>query len=174
NPKSRRQAGRIVLPGIPRRIGPVYAAVVLLIEPRRGAGREDSLMNALPDFWKFVGQKISARVLVARNPGRSSIVAAENSRGRNRHKHPRRVGRIQNNRVNDQAASPGIPFWTSFVAIEPAHFRPRCASILAAEKASGVHTRIHHAGLTRAARTNVPNTFHRKPGILSVSHPALG
>jgi hypothetical protein len=76
------QARRDLDPALAPVVGPVHAAVVLLVEPIRAGGVEQEPVDALAGLRKPVGKEIRADAPVARLPGRAAVIGAVHAAGR--------------------------------------------------------------------------------------------
>ena len=86
-------------------VGAVDAAVVLLVERVRLAGRHGELVDALPgDRDTGLGYELGADADVARLPRRAAVARLEHADRGDPDPGPRRVGRVGDDRVQDQAA----------------------------------------------------------------------
>ena len=84
-------------------------AVVLLVERLGLAGRHRELVDALAGLRVRVRAEVGADALVARLPGRAAVARLEHADRRDPDPRPLRVGRVRDDRVEDQPAGAGLP-----------------------------------------------------------------
>ena len=127
----------------PPSIRAVLAAVVLLIEPLRFAGGHDELVDALTGLGCGSGRK-SARTPRLRGsqvapPSRvSKVPTAEIA-----DPHPLGIGRVGDDRVEDEAAGAGLPGRAAGMVRQALDVGPRPAAVVAPEEPRGADAGEH-------------------------------
>ena len=105
-------AGRCAVTSVqvsPPSVRAVHPAVVLLVERLGLAGRGRELVDALPGDRVRVRVEVGADAAVARLPGRAAVLRLEDADRRDADPRPLRVGRVGDDRVQDEAAGAGLP-----------------------------------------------------------------
>ena len=115
----------------------VLAAVVLLVEVLWLAGGHDQLVDALPGDRHRIRLKSARTPRVARLPGRPAVARLERAHGRDRHPHPIRVGRVGDDRVEDEPAGAGLPGRARGVVGQALDVGPGPPAVIAPEQAAG-------------------------------------
>ena len=86
-------------------------------------------MHAVADLGVLVGDLAGPQALVDRQPARAAVVAAERAGGRDRHVDPVGVDRVEDDRVQAQAAGAGLPRRTGGVVAERGELLPLLAGV---------------------------------------------
>src|SRR5262245_33262440 len=81
------------------------------------------LVHALPELRIFVRKELSGESVVFRLPRLTSVVGAVNSGGRDCHERSLPIVRIENDGVQAQAASSGLPLRPVWMVEQSAHER---------------------------------------------------
>ena len=115
-------------------VGAVDAAVVLLVERLRLAGRRDQLVDALAELRGRARHEVGPDAPVARLPGRAAVARLEGPDGGDADPHPPRVGGVGHDRVEDQAAVAGLPLRPRRVVGQAGHVGPGRAAVVAPEE----------------------------------------
>ena len=161
-----RQAGRDVLPGQPAVRRAVLAAVVLLVEPLRVAGGHDQLVDALAGLRVWIRHEVGPDAVVARLPGRPAVARLERADRRDRHPHPVRVGRVGDDRVEDEPAGARLPRRAGGVVREALDVGPRPSAVVAPEQPGWADARVDGA----VGRGHVPDRADLR-AVVAVRQP---
>ena len=142
-------------------VGPVDAAVVLLVERLGLARGRDELVDALAELRGRAGHEVGPDAAVARLPRRSAVAGLEGPDGGDADPHPLRVGGVGHDRVEDEAAVAGLPRRPRRVLGQAGHVRPGRAVVVAPEEPGRLD-----AGEDRAVGSrHVPDGGDRRPVV---------
>ena len=142
------QAGLDAPPAAPAVVAPVHAAVVLLVQAVRHAGRHRQPVHALAVFRVALAlrQVVAADPAVARLPGVAAVRGVEDAGAGDADPELALVRGVRHQRVQDQPAAAGLPVRPRRVVAQPGDVPPARAAIVAAEQPGRLD-----AGVQRAA-----------------------
>ena len=129
--------------------------MVLLDQALRVGRIDQHLVHALPELGRIARVEVGANALVARLPGLAAVGRLEGADRRDAHPQVVWVGRIERDRVEDQAAVAGLPFRPAGMLAQARDVGPRLASVVAAEQAGRLDAGVD--GLAVCARREVPD-----------------
>ena len=170
-PEIGRQVAGDLLPGGRPVVRAIDAVVVALVERLRLTGGHRELVDAL------AGLRIGSRRVefgadadVARLPGRAAVAGLEDADGRDPDPRPVRVGRVGDDRVQDQPAGARLPGRPRRVVGQALDVPPGRAAVLAAEEAGGLDPGEQRAIGRRRERPDVPHRL----AVVAVGQPGRG
>ena len=140
-----REARGDVLPGQPTVGRAVLAAVVLLVEPLGLARGHDQLVDALAGDRVGIRHEVGPDAAVARLPARAAVAGLERADRRDRHPHPVSVGRVRDDRVEDEPAGARLPGRAGGMVREALDVGPGAPAVVAPEQAGRADPRVDRA-----------------------------
>src|SRR5262249_58869953 len=117
------------------------------------------LVHALPELRIFVGKELRCESLIPGLPGIASVIGSINSSGGARHERPLRIVRIENDGVQAQAASSGLPLWPVWMVEQSAVKRPGLSGIVRLKQCGRLHAAVHLVRLLLTPDGNLPDLF---------------
>src|SRR5918992_1930618 len=128
------------------------------------------LVHALAEFRVLVRQEDRTHALVTRCPALATIVGAIEAGRRDRDAHALLVLRINDDRVQTQAAAPGHPLRTVLVVQQPVDCRPALAAIARLEQRSWLDTGKEAIRFVVAAWRDLPDLLERQLRLFREAH----
>ena len=154
------------LPALAAVVRAVDAAVVLLPQPLRPAGVDEQLVHALTELREGLREEVGRRALIRGRERLAAVLAPEDTRRGDADVHPRRLVRVERDRVAAHPAGTGVPTLAGLVADDAVHRLPGGAAVVGAEENTGCGTEPEPAILPRAPRLDVPGLLQLEPGVL--------
>src|SRR5437667_10458712 len=114
-------------------------------------------MDALADFWEFVGKKVGANVTVERLPGFARVTGAKRACGRDANDEVAFAKAL--NGMHHHAASTGSPLFSRGMKREAGHHFPIRTVVPAAEEHAGIGAGVDDTGSIGSGRGDVPDAF---------------
>jgi hypothetical protein len=159
------------LPGIPG-VVTAHDIPMFLHEQDAWTSRvHGDMVNAMTDLGIRVGNVWGVQSTVDRLPRIATIVRTKRARRRDRDEHPLRILRIQNNRVQTQTASAGLPHRACAVSAESRNLLPCLSAIFGAEQCGVFYPGIHIVRIGER-RFEVPDALEL-PGMLCAVVPLV-
>ena len=142
-------------------VAAIQAPVVLEEHAVRPRARLHDLVHALAELGMLVGQELGAHTAVGRPPRRPAVVARVHAARRDRDGHPRRVGGIEHDRVQAEAAAARLPLRPVRVVPQAVVQRPRLAAVVRREDRGRFDAAVERVGLRGARRNDLPDLLQR-------------